>query len=76
LRASRIFIATTNNVVAHFHEWMTGAGVLYLKNKAPQISTAFTTHATVLGRSIAGNGLLFTKILSNIKQIVLHMILI
>jgi len=45
-----------SNIVAHFHEWMTGAGILYLKNKAPQISTAFTTHATVLGRSIAGNG--------------------
>ena len=44
------------NVIAHFHEWMTGSGVLYLKNKAPQISTAFTTHATVMGRSIAGNG--------------------
>ena len=31
-------------------------GVLYLKESAPQIGTAFTTHATVLGRSIAGNG--------------------
>ena len=45
------------SVVAHFHEWMTGSGVLYLKENAPQIGTAFTTHATVLGRSIAGNGL-------------------
>jgi len=44
---------------------MTGAGVLYLKNKAPQISTAFTTHATVLGRSIAGNGL---PLYENIEQ--------
>ncbi len=41
--------------IAHFHEWMTGAGVLYLKKNIPQIATAFTTHATVLGRSIAGN---------------------
>ncbi len=46
-----------NSVVAHFHEWMTGGGVLYLKNKNPRISTVFTTHATVLGRSIASNGL-------------------
>ncbi|NOY51954.1 MAG: alpha-glucan family phosphorylase [Chlorobi bacterium] len=43
-------------VVAHFHEWMTASGILYLKNNAPHIGTAFTTHATVLGRSIAGNG--------------------
>jgi phosphorylase/glycogen(starch) synthase len=34
---------------------MTGTGVLYLKKYAPQIATVFTTHATVLGRSIAGN---------------------
>lgn len=44
------------NVIGHFHEWMTGAGVLYLKENAPGISTVFTTHATVLGRSVAGNG--------------------
>lgn len=52
----KFFSSTHQNVVAHFHEWMTGAGVLYLKEKLPLIGTAFTTHATVLGRSIAGNG--------------------
>jgi len=45
-----------DKVVAHFHEWMTGAGVLYLKQNAPQVATLFTTHATIVGRSIAGNG--------------------
>ncbi len=43
------------NVVAQFHEWMTGAGVLYLNSSAPHIATVFTTHATVLGRALAGN---------------------
>lgn len=43
------------NVVAQFHEWMTGMGILYLGKHAPWITTSFTTHATVLGRSIAGN---------------------
>ncbi len=43
------------NTIAQFHEWMTGTGVLYLKKFAPWVSTAFTTHATVLGRCIAGN---------------------
>jgi phosphorylase/glycogen(starch) synthase len=43
------------NIVAQFHEWMTGTGILYLKNFAPWIATSFTTHATVLGRCIAGN---------------------
>ena len=46
-----------SNIVAHFHEWMTGSGVLYLKEHCPQIATVFTTHATYLGRAISGNGL-------------------
>jgi len=51
------YISFQDKVVAQFHEWMTGVGVLYLKNKVPQVGTIFTTHATVVGRSIAGNGL-------------------
>ncbi len=43
-------------VVAHFNEWMTGSGILYLKNVLPQVATLFTTHATVVGRSLAGRG--------------------
>lgn len=43
------------DTVAQFHEWMTGTGVLYLKMNAPWVATALTTHATVLGRCIAGN---------------------
>ncbi len=42
-------------VVAHFNEWMTSFGVFYLKENLPQIATLFTTHATSIGRSIAGN---------------------
>ena len=42
-------------IIAQFHEWMTGTGVLYIKKHAPWIATTFTTHATVLGRCIAGN---------------------
>ncbi|MBN2615103.1 MAG: alpha-glucan family phosphorylase [Bacteroidales bacterium] len=53
----RFYLSTHQEVVAQFHEWMTGTGILYLKEKLPFIATAFTTHATVLGRSIAGNGL-------------------
>lgn len=42
-------------VIYHGNEWMTGLGLLYIKNKLPQIATIFTTHATSIGRSIAGN---------------------
>jgi glycogen phosphorylase/synthase len=51
----RFHLTIRDKTVAQFHEWMTGTGVLYLKKYAPQIATVFTTHATVLGRSIAGN---------------------
>ena len=46
-----------DEVIAQFHEWMTGSGILYLKNRVPGIGTVFTTHATILGRTIAGNNL-------------------
>jgi phosphorylase/glycogen(starch) synthase len=51
------YVSYNEKIVAQFHEWMTGVGVLYLKNKVPQVGTVFTTHATVVGRSVAGNGL-------------------
>ena len=47
--------------VAHFHEWLSGAGILYLKNKGVKIGKVFTTHATVLGRAMAGVGEIFQK---------------
>lgn len=42
-------------VVAHFNEWMTSFGLFYVKEHLPQVGTVFTTHATSIGRSIAGN---------------------
>jgi glycogen(starch) synthase len=42
--------------VAHFHEWLTGAGLLHLKGSRSSVRTVFLTHATMLGRAIAGTG--------------------
>ncbi|MBI3035254.1 glycogen/starch synthase [Candidatus Woesearchaeota archaeon] len=42
-------------IVAHFHEWLSGAGLLYLKKKNARVATVFTTHATVLGRALASS---------------------
>ncbi len=42
-------------VCAHFNEWMTSFGLFYVKEHLPQVGTLFTTHATSIGRSIAGN---------------------
>ena len=46
---------SADRILAHFHEWMTGSGVLYLRDSVPAVATIFTTHATVIGRSLAGN---------------------
>ncbi|MFB3925765.1 MAG: alpha-glucan family phosphorylase [Syntrophales bacterium] len=43
--------------IAQFHEWMCGAGLLCVKKRVPEIGTVFTTHATILGRTIAGSGI-------------------
>ncbi|MBR9676065.1 hypothetical protein GOV05_03595 [Candidatus Woesearchaeota archaeon] len=43
-------------LVAHFHEWLAGITILYLKKNNSSIGTVFTTHATMLGRAIAGAG--------------------
>lgn len=48
-------LTETDSVVAQFHEWMTGMGALYIQTTVPAIATIFTTHATSIGRSIAGN---------------------
>ena len=45
----------STKVIYHANEWMCGLGALYINNKLPQIGTIFTTHATSIGRSIAGN---------------------
>lgn len=42
-------------VIALFNEWMMGMGALYIQKQIPAIATIFTTHATSIGRSIAGN---------------------
>ena len=48
-------LSNKDKVIYHAHEWMTGLGLLYVNNKLPQVGTIFTTHATSIGRSIAGN---------------------
>jgi phosphorylase/glycogen(starch) synthase len=47
--------AFTKSPLAHFHEWMSGAGLLYLRKYSPNVACVFTTHATIIGRCIAGN---------------------
>ena len=48
-------LGINDKVIYHANEWMTGLGLLYLRSRLPQIASVFTTHATSIGRSIAGN---------------------
>ncbi|XP_010885271.1 glycogen [starch] synthase, liver [Esox lucius] len=44
------------NVLAHFHEWQAGAGLILCRSRKIPIASIFTTHATLLGRYLcAGN---------------------
>lgn len=51
----RYNLTEMDKVVYQAHEWMTGMGALYVQDAVPEIGTIFTTHATSIGRSIAGN---------------------
>lgn len=46
----------STDVLAHFNEWTTGMGLLWLRKIMPEAASLFTTHATSIGRSICGNG--------------------
>ena len=49
------YLNQDQKVIYHANEWMCGLGALYLNHHLPAIGTVFTTHATSIGRSIAGN---------------------
>lgn len=53
-------------IVVHFHEWLSGAALLYLKEHSIKVGTVFTTHATTLGRTLVYNGIDFYSILEKI----------
>lgn len=41
--------------LAHFHEWQTGLAIPMISARELPVATAFTTHATMLGRYIASS---------------------
>ena len=43
------------DIVAHFHEWMSASAIPDLRKDQVKVATVFTTHATMLGRYLAGN---------------------
>ncbi len=47
---------SSHALIAQFHEWIAGSALLYCHSRSLPIGTVFTTHATVLGRSLAAGG--------------------
>ncbi len=43
-------------IIVHCHEWLSSGVILHLKSVNSSIATVFTTHATMLGRTISGHG--------------------
>lgn len=51
------------HIVAHFHEWLAGLGLVLCRQRQLPIATIFTTHATLLGRYLcAGNVDFYNKL--------------
>ena len=48
-------LVTDRSILAHFHEWMGGVAVPRIAHLRLPVATVFTTHATLLGRYIAGD---------------------
>lgn len=47
--------ASKKKILAHLHEWMAATAIPGLRQQENQMRYVFTTHATLLGRYLAGN---------------------
>lgn len=45
---------TRSPIIAQFHEWMAGLAIPQIRKRRLPVATTFTTHATLLGRYLAG----------------------
>ncbi|MCX6769387.1 MAG: glycogen/starch synthase [Candidatus Micrarchaeota archaeon] len=66
-----IFLANlydTKSTVLQCHEWIAGAALLYCKIRVPEVASVFTTHATVLGRTLASAGVDVYGVASSAKE--------
>ncbi len=57
-----------SKVLAHFHDWKTGAGLLYLNYYMPNIATVFTVHSPVIAQALAERGVLNYENLPAIRE--------
>ncbi|KAG0329803.1 glycogen synthase isoform 1, partial [Podila humilis] len=55
----------TSAVIAHFHEWLAGVGIALCRKRHIDVTTIFTTHATLLGRYLCAGSVDFYNNLRN-----------
>lgn len=55
-------------IIVHCHEWLSGGAALYLKMINSRVPIVFTTHATMLGRTISGHGIDLYDIIDQIDD--------
>lgn len=53
-------------VIAQFHEWMAGIGLILCRLRGLDVATIFTTHATLLGRYLCAGQTDFYNNLANV----------
>ncbi|KAL3320011.1 glycogen(starch) synthase [Cichlidogyrus casuarinus] len=46
---------STPLLVAHYHEWLAGVGLIFARTRNLNVATVFTTHATLLGRYLSAS---------------------
>lgn len=52
-------------VIAHFHEWLAGVAITLCRKRRIDVTTVFTTHATLLGRYLCAGSVDFYNNLQN-----------
>uniref|UniRef100_A0A8C3M2G9 Glycogen [starch] synthase n=1 Tax=Chrysolophus pictus TaxID=9089 RepID=A0A8C3M2G9_CHRPC len=57
------------NIVAHFHEWQAGVGLILSRSQKLPVATIFTTHATLLGRYLCAANIDFYNNLDQVRGI-------
>ena len=67
----------TAYMVAQFHEWIAGIGLIVCRTRHVNVATIFTTHATMLGRHLcAGNVDFYNNIDKVLPTATLHVTII
>ena len=56
-------------IIAHFHEWQAGVGLILLRMTNVAVATVFTTHATLLGRYLCAANVDFYNNLDRVSQL-------